>query len=102
MEIEFTFLNDLESEYDFLENHFLMLSQRTFSLLQLENEIFILETTLCDPKKIHALNLRFRKVDRPTDVLSFAYEEEEKEVRNAPRILGEIFICVEKAKEQAL
>lgn len=102
MEIEFTFLNDLESEYDFLENHFLMLSQRTFSLLQLENEIFILETTLCDPKKIHALNLRFRKVDRPTDVLSFAYEEEEKEVKNAPRILGEIFICVEKAKEQAL
>ena len=56
---------------------------------------------------IHELNRDHRDIDRPTDVISFAFEDEVQgsykinKDPNFPRILGEIFICVDKAKEQA-
>ena len=34
---------------------------------------------LVDDQRIHALNLEYRGVDRPTDVLSFALQEEMEE-----------------------
>lgn len=60
--------------------------------------------TLTDNEHIHALNKQYRKIDRPTDVLSFALNEgEEPEIEGgAPvNVLGDIVISVEKAIEQA-
>jgi len=48
---------------------------------------------LTDNEYIRELNLKYRSVDRATDVLAFPMDEE---------ILGDIVISVEKAKEQAL
>jgi probable rRNA maturation factor len=62
---------------------------------------------LADNPYIHELNLQYRGVDRPTDVLSFAIAETVAEDQppqmpeDAPELLGDIFISVEKAKEQA-
>ena len=60
--------------------------------------------TLTNNEHIHELNLRYRGIDRPTDVLSFALNEgEEPEIFDGPTVdvLGDIIISVERAVEQA-
>ena len=53
-----------------------------------------------DSKMIHDLNRTYRGVDRVTDVISFALEDEESRDIEV-RLLGDIYICYEKAVEQA-
>ena len=62
-----------------------------------------LSLTLTDDKNIHALNKKFRGIDRATDVLSFAFREsDEPEVIGAEfEILGDVIISLERAKVQA-
>ena len=62
-----------------------------------------LSVTLTDDEHIHALNKKFRGIDRATDVLSFAFREsEEPEVLGADfEILGDVIISLERAKIQA-
>jgi len=55
---------------------------------------------LIDDKKMHELNKTYRGIDRSTDVLSFAYEDNNNEDLDI-RILGEIFISIPKMMEQA-
>ncbi len=62
--------------------------------------------TFTDNEKIHALNLRFREVDRPTDVLSFPlfdYEgtEGEPPTDELEGMLGDIVLSLEQAAAQA-
>ena len=59
--------------------------------------------TLTDDKNIHELNKKFRGIDRPTDVLSFAFREsDEPKILDAEvETLGDIIISVERAKIQA-
>ncbi len=62
--------------------------------------------TYTDNQRIHELNLQYRDVDRPTDVLSFPLMdfsgESEEPVADEPVVsLGDIVISLEKAKEQA-
>lgn len=54
-----------------------------------------------DNKKIHELNKEYRHIDRPTDVITFALEDH-KDIEFDIRILGDIYISIEKAKQQAL
>ena len=62
-----------------------------------------LSITLTDDEHIHALNKKFRGIDRPTDVLSFAFREsDEPEILGADfEILGDVIISLERAKVQA-
>lgn len=61
--------------------------------------------TLVDDSRIHELNRDYRGVDRPTDVLSFALQEEtedEPEILDyEDAVLGDIIISVERARAQA-
>ncbi len=45
--------------------------------------------------KIKILNRQYRRINKVTDVLSFIYQVK-------PKISGEIFICLSKAKKQSL
>ena len=55
---------------------------------------------IIDNEKIHEINKQYRGIDRPTDVISFALEEnEEYEVKE--RLLGDIYISIDKVYEQA-
>ena len=53
-----------------------------------------------DSKKIHEINKEYRGIDRETDVISFALEDN-KEIELDHRILGDIYISLDKAEEQA-
>ena len=53
-----------------------------------------------DSDTIHEINRNYRHVDRVTDVISFALEDNET-ITLDHRILGDIYICVERAEEQA-
>ena len=66
-------------------------------------ENFEVSITLTDDKTIHALNKKYRGIDRPTDVLSFAFQEsDEPKILNAKiETLGDIIISIERAKLQA-
>lgn len=49
---------------------------------------------------IHNLNREYRGVDRETDVISFALEDDDT-FNPEERILGDIYISIDKAKEQS-
>jgi probable rRNA maturation factor len=59
--------------------------------------------TLISDKKIHELNKQYRKKDKPTDVLSFAYTEGKNMAFTKSDLLqmGDIFISIDTAKRQA-
>ena len=72
---------------------------------KLEGEIE-LSVTFVDNNRIQEINKEYRDKDQPTDVISFAMEElGEGEIplvgTNLPRMLGDIIISIDKAKEQA-
>ena len=62
-----------------------------------------LSVTLTNDEKIHWLNKTYRGIDRPTDVLSFAFREsDEPEIfGETVDVLGDIIISVERAQAQA-
>lgn len=61
---------------------------------------------LVDNEYIQDLNLKYRGIDQPTDVLSFAMNEEMADspafnAQDEPVLLGDVFVSVERAVEQA-
>ena len=68
---------------------------------------FEVNVIFTDDDSIREINKEYRNIDRPTDVISFAFEDEvegeNKIIRNdnLPRTLGEIFICFEKCQMQS-
>lgn len=62
-----------------------------------------LSVTLTDDEHIHALNKKFRGIDRATDVLSFAFRESDEPaiIGTDFDILGDVIISLERAKVQA-
>lgn len=58
-----------------------------------------ISVTLCDNEAIHELNLEYRGVDRPTDVLSFPIFDDDD--MGGKVVLGDIVLSLEKATTQA-
>ena len=69
-----------------------------------------MSVTLMDNKHIHEINKKYRGIDKPTDVISFAMEEDGDEDDiilpsdmefEMPKNLGDLMISMEKVAEQA-
>ncbi|RAI81931.1 rRNA maturation RNase YbeY [Macrococcoides caseolyticum subsp. hominis] len=67
------------------------------------NEEAEVAVSFVDENEIQAINKAYRNKDAVTDVISFALEEGEDdfEMPDEPRVLGDIIICVKRALEQA-
>ena len=86
--------NDLYHDYDYLNG----VINRTLNTLNVNNAIFSI--IFVTPEEIQKLNSEYRKIDRVTDVISFALEDDEDKILDL-RILGDIYICIDKMLEQA-
>ena len=91
-------LNDYQSVYE-------SLVVKTLKHLGLEFDPYI-SVTFVDNEFIHKINREYRKIDRPTDVISFAFmdgDENKDKIFHSKQmvVLGEIYISFDKAREQA-
>ena len=57
---------------------------------------------LVDNNYIHELNKNYRKIDRETDVISFAFEDNMDVCYKDFRLLGDIYISIDRCYSQAL
>ena len=62
----------------------------------------IFNIIIVDDDTIHELNKTYRGKDSVTDVISFALEDDETFIKTDYRVLGDIYICLNKAKSQAV
>ena len=75
---------------------------------------FEVSITIVDNNRIQEINRDYRSIDRPTDVISFAIEDDDEEFElffedafeemndDIPRLLGDIFISIDRTEEQAI
>lgn len=76
---------------------------KTLEVLNLEDN-YDLSLIICGKKTIRRLNRDFRKIDRETDVISFASidDEDDFDIEEEENFyLGDIFINTERVKSQA-
>lgn len=59
-----------------------------------------LSVVFVDNEEIRDINKTYRNIDKVTDVISFALEDNDEEIIGE-RILGDIFISIPRMKEQA-
>ena len=63
----------------------------------------IFNIIIIDNPTIHKINKEYRDNDAPTDVISFALEDDKTVIEpDGVRILGDIYISIDKVHEQAL
>ena len=94
----FDIINDTDKnieELDFALEYVRYVSKRENIEDALFNVIFV------SNDKIHELNKTYRGVDRVTDVISFALEDGEDLKEPGIRVLGDIYIAIDVAYEQA-
>lgn len=87
--------NELYKDYDYLYD----VINAALEHENVNNAIF--SVVFVGDEEIHEMNREYRGVDRVTDVISFAFEDNNDLVYNDIRMLGDIFICIPQMKRQA-
>ena len=67
---------------------------------KLDNVMF--NVIIVNNEMIHKINKEYRNIDRETDVISFALEDDKTFNRSDIRILGDIYISIDKARSQSV
>ena len=67
---------------------------------KINNSIF--NIIIVDEDKIKEINREYRNKDSITDVISFALEDDASFIKTDMRILGDIYICLKRAQDQAI
>lgn len=101
MNIDFVFDNEVENFENNYEQDFTSIIEQALKTLGIEDDVEV-SCVLVDDERIHEINREYRHIDRSTDVISFAMEDNDQfYVEGMPRTLGDIFISVDHAKKQA-
>ena len=100
MKIDLVFRNTT-SDKGFNAQFFKDIIQRVFRSLGKKSPNQEISVSLVGEDKIRSLNLKFRKKDSVTDVLSFPLGEDALTGYTSVRTLGDLFICVSYARMTA-
>lgn len=92
--MEINFVNHTLYDVDEFEK----LITKIFNIVDDDREFNVIFTT---NEEIRNINREYRNIDRVTDVISFALLDNDEASYNAQDELGDIFICIDRAREQA-
>ncbi|MBO4737806.1 MAG: rRNA maturation RNase YbeY [Bacilli bacterium] len=103
--MEVVFDNPYGKEFDWLNERYSEIAKAAFSYLDVK-ENYEIDVSLVDDETIHQINRDYRNVDRVTDVISFAFNDDKDpndqiNSLEVQKMLGEILICLPQAKRQA-
>lgn len=98
-EIELNYSSEVDQTKDYYQD-FIICTNLVLSTLK-KTGYFIVSATITSIETIHKLNREFRNMDKPTDVLSFAYLDDTNDVNLDFTDLGDIYICYSISESQA-
>lgn len=91
-EIDYKFKNELNEMKNYID--------KCLKVEKVKNAVF--NIIIIDNKTIKEINKKYRNIDKETDVISFALEDDKTEsMSEKQRVLGDIYISIDKAQEQA-
>lgn len=95
---KFEIFNETDEELDIEEEKKIL--EYALKFEKVENAEF--NVIFVDSEKIQNINRDYRGIDRVTDVISFALEDNENIEFEFGRLLGDIYICTDRMRQQAL
>ncbi len=98
--MEITVLNRTNENLDLYSNLFKKISCSAEKLLKLDED-YEISVTFVRSRTIHTINRDYRGIDRPTDVISFAIQDDLEDFEEENKDLGDIFINIDYARKQA-
>ena len=102
MLIDFVYEDENHLCEESYEEQYLKIIETTLNHLNIEDDIEM-SCIIVDDEEIHHINKEYRNIDRSTDVISFALEDNDMfYIEGMPRSLGDIFISIDHAKMQAI
>lgn len=84
-----------DKDYSYLDEVF----EHTLKDQKVDNAMF--SVIFVNEDTIQQINKECRNIDKVTDVISFAFEDNAKMLYNDIRVLGDIYICIPKMINQA-
>lgn len=95
----FEIINDIDKEIEEID---ILNDYVSYVVKKLELEKCEFNIIIVDNEKIHEINREYRNVDRETDVISFALEDNMDVKYTDFRLLGDIYISIDKCYQQAI
>ena len=95
----FEIFNETDEKIDELKElkDFINFALNYLKLKNVEFNIIII-----DNERIHEMNKQYRGIDRETDVITFALEDHKDIEYEDVRLLGDVYISIDKARSQAV
>ena len=101
MAIDFLYEDEMNLCDKSYETDFNAIIETALGYLHIEDDVE-LSCIIVDDQRIHEINRDYRHIERATDVISFALEDNDQfYVEGMPRSLGDIFISYDHACMQA-
>ncbi len=98
--MEITFINRTNQPMESFAPLFHQIAESAEKILQIK-ETCEISVTFVRSRTIHTINRDYRGIDRPTDVISFAINDDPDLIDIGERDLGDLFINIEYCKKQA-
>lgn len=98
--MEISFYQRTNEDLTMIEPLYQQIGQAVQKHLQLKKS-YQISVTFVRSRTIHQINLQYRQIDRPTDVISFALLDDPDSFAMEADDLGDIFINIDYARKQA-